>query len=70
VYETIKSFVNGRFEPGQNFTFSIVDFPDSQLLAPFSPQVPQEVKDAVAVALEKLKTGEIDPPATLDAVKK
>jgi hypothetical protein len=47
-----------------------VDFPDSQLLAPFSPDVPQEVQDAVAEANEKLKSGELDPPATLDAVVK
>jgi basic membrane protein A and related proteins len=70
VFGVIESFVNGTFEPGQNFGFSIVDFPDSQLLAPFSPDVPQEVQDAAAEANEKLKTGEIDPPATLDAVVK
>ena len=68
VFETIESFVDGTFTAGTNVVFSIVDYPDAQLLAPFSPDVPQEVQDAVAAALEQLKTGEIDPPATLDAV--
>jgi basic membrane protein A len=70
VFETIAAFVDGSFTPGTNTVFSIVDYPDAQLLAPFSADVPQDVQDAVAAALEQLKTGEIAPPATLDAVTK
>jgi basic membrane protein A len=70
VYDTIESFVNGTFEAGTNKGFSVVDFPEAALLAPFSADVPQEVQDAVAEANEKLKSGEIDPPATVDAVQK
>jgi hypothetical protein len=36
------------------------------LLAPFSDAVPQEVRDAVEEANQKLASGEIDPPATLE----
>jgi basic membrane protein A len=66
VFETIKSVQEGTFEGGTNFFFSVVDFPDAELLAPFSPDVPQDVQDAVAAAKEKLISGEIDPPATLE----
>jgi basic membrane protein A and related proteins len=65
VYEVIREAASGEFQGGDNLTFSIVDYPDSELLAPFTADVPQEVQDAVAAATEKLKSGEIDPPATL-----
>ena len=66
VFETIKSVQDGTFEGGTNRFFGIQDFPEAELLAPFSDAVPQEVRDAVAEAQEKLASGEIDPPATLE----
>jgi basic membrane protein A and related proteins len=66
VFETIKSAQEGTLEGGTNRFFGIEDFPEAELLAPFSDAVPQEVQDAVAEATEKLKSGEIDPPATLE----
>ena len=68
VFETIRSFVDGTFTPATNSSSRSSTSPTSQLLAPFSPDVPQDVQDAVAAANEQLKTGEIDPPATLDEV--
>jgi basic membrane protein A and related proteins len=66
VFETIKSAQDGTFEGGTNRFFGIEEFPDAELLAPYSDAVPQEVKDAVDEAKQKLISGEIDPPATLD----
>ena len=66
VFETIKSVQDGTFEGGTNRFFGIEDFPEAELLAPFSDEVPQEVQDAVDEAREKLASGEIDPPATLE----
>ncbi len=62
VFETIKSAQEGTFAGGQNAFFGIQDYPDAQLLAPYSADVPQEVQDAVAAAQEQLISGEIDPP--------
>jgi basic membrane protein A and related proteins len=69
VFETIKSAVDGTFKGGQNLFFGVQDYPDADLLAPFSDDVPQEVRDAAAAANKKLISGEIDPPATLDEVQ-
>ncbi len=66
VFAVIQSAVDGTFEGGTNRFFSVVDYPDSELLAPFTGDVPQEVQDAVATAKEQLISGEIDPPATLE----
>jgi len=66
VSSVIESFVNGEFEGGQNLFFGVADLPDAELVAPYTDAVPQEVQDAVAEALEGLKSGEIDPPATLE----
>ena len=66
VFETIKSAQEGTFAGGTNAYFGIQDFPEAELLAPFSADVPQEVQDAVATAREQLISGEIDPPATFD----
>jgi basic membrane protein A and related proteins len=66
VFSVIESFVNGEFEGGQNLFFGVADLPDAELVAPYTDAVPQEVQDAVAEALEGLKSGEIDPPATLE----
>jgi basic membrane protein A len=66
VYSVIESFVNGEYEGGQNLFFGVADLPDAELVAPYTDAVPQEVQDAVAEALEGLKSGEIDPPATLE----
>jgi basic membrane protein A len=64
VFETIKSAQDGTFKGGTNRFFGIEEFPDAELLAPFTDVVPQEVKDAVEAAKAKLISGEIDPPAT------
>jgi basic membrane protein A len=64
VFETIKSAQDGSFAGGTNRFFGIEEFPDAELLAPFTDVVPQEVKDAVDAAKQKLISGEIDPPAT------
>jgi basic membrane protein A and related proteins len=63
VFETIKSQQEGTFEGGNRF-FGVEEFPDAELLAPFTDDVPQDVQDAVDAAKEKLISGEIDPPAT------
>ena len=65
VVSLIESFVDGEFEGGQNVFFGLADLPDAALLTPFTDDVPAEVQDAVDEALEKLKSGEIDPPSTL-----
>jgi basic membrane protein A len=64
VFETIKSAQDGTFEGGTNRFFGIEEFPDAELLAPYTDAVPQDVRDAVDAAKEKLISGEIDPPAT------
>jgi basic membrane protein A len=64
VFETIKSAQDGTFKGGTNRFFGIEEFPDAELLAPYSDVVPQEVQDAVDAAKQKLISGEIDPPAT------
>jgi basic membrane protein A len=64
VFETIKSAQDGTFKGGTNRFFGIEEFPDAELLTPFTDVVPQEVKDAVDAAKQKLISGEIDPPAT------
>ena len=64
VFETIKAAQEGTFEGGTNRFFGIEEFPDAELLAPYSDAVPQEVQDAVEEAKQKLISGEIDPPAT------
>jgi basic membrane protein A len=66
VFETIKSAQEGTFEGGTNAFFGIEEFPDAELLAPFTDAVPEEVQAAVDQAKEKLISGEIDPPATLE----
>ncbi len=66
VFETIRSAQEGNFQGGQNVFFGIQEYPEAELLAPFSDEVPQDVQDAVAEAREKLISGEIDPPATLE----
>jgi basic membrane protein A and related proteins len=64
VFETIRSAQEGTFEGNTNRFFGIEEFPDAELLAPYSDAVPQEVQDAVEEAKQKLISGEIDPPAT------
>jgi basic membrane protein A and related proteins len=64
VFETIRSAQEGTFEGGTNRFFGIEEFPDAELLAPYSDAVPQEVQDAVEEAKQKLISGEIDPPDT------
>jgi basic membrane protein A and related proteins len=64
VFETIRAQQEGTFQGGTNAFFGIEEYPDAELLAPFSADVPQEVQDAVEEAKQKLISGEIDPPAT------
>jgi basic membrane protein A len=66
VFGVIQSAQEGTYEGGTNLTFSIVDFPDAELLAPLREDIPAEVQTAVDEAIEKLKSGEIDPPATVE----
>jgi basic membrane protein A len=70
VFDEIKRYTEGNFQGGQNVYFGIQDLPDAELLAPFTGNVPQAVKDAVDAAKQKLASGEINPPATLDKVTK
>jgi basic membrane protein A len=69
VFAIIKTFVDGQFKGGGNTLYGIKELPDSELLAPYTDAVPQEVQDAVAAAKEKIISGEITPPATIDEVK-
>ncbi len=64
VFETIKAQQEGTFEGGTNRFFGVEEFPEAELLAPFTDDVPQEVQDAVDQARQQLIDGEIDPPAT------
>jgi basic membrane protein A len=69
VYALIKQFVDGQFKGGTNASYGIKELPDAELLAPYTDAVPQEVRDAVDAAKEKIISGEITPPATIDQVK-
>jgi basic membrane protein A len=70
VFQTIKQMQEGTLQGGQNLFFGIQDYPDAELLAPYTDAVPQDVQDAVDAAKQKLISGEIDPPATLKDVQK
>ncbi len=70
VFEMIKDATEGTFEGGTNKTYGVADLPDAQLLTDFTKEVPQNVQDAKAEADAAVKSGEIDPPATLAEVKK
>jgi basic membrane protein A len=70
VFALIEDAEAGNFEGGKNQTFGVADLPDAQLLTDFTKPVPQNVQDAVNEAVEKIKSGEIDPPATLDKVQR
>jgi basic membrane protein A and related proteins len=69
VFAIIKQFVDGQFKGGTNVSFGIKEVPDAELLAPYTDAIPQEVQDAVAAAKEKIVSGEITPPATIEDVK-
>jgi basic membrane protein A and related proteins len=69
VYEIIKAFDEGTIKGGTNNFYGVEQLPDATLLTAFHGNVPQKVKDAVAKADKDLKSGKIDPPATLDKVK-
>jgi basic membrane protein A len=66
VFETIESAQDGTFQGNMNRFFGIEEFPDAELLAPYTDAVPQEVQDAVEEAKQKLISGEIDPPDTFE----
>ncbi len=68
VFDTIQSVVEGTYQGGQLLNFSVADFPEAQLLTPVSADVSQEAQDAVAVAIEQLISGEIDPTAVVEEV--
>jgi basic membrane protein A and related proteins len=70
VFELIETAQQGNFKGGRNQTFGVADLPDAQLLTDFTKPVPQNVQDAAKEADEKVKSGEIDPPATLAQVKR
>ena len=66
VFSVIESVTDGTFEGGTNIFFGIQDLPDAALLAPLSDDVAEGAQDAVDTALEQLKSGEIDPPSTVE----
>jgi len=66
VFETIRSAVDGTFQGGTNRFFGIEEYPDAELLAPFTDAVPADVQAAVEEATQAMINGEIDPPATFD----
>jgi basic membrane protein A and related proteins len=66
VFETIKSAQEGTFEGGTNRFFGIEEFPEAELLAPFTDAVPADVQAQVDEATQAMINGEIDPPATFD----
>ena len=66
VFETIRAAQEGNFEGGTNRFFGIEEFPEAELLAPYSDAVPQAVQGAVDKAKQQLISGEIDPPATVE----
>jgi basic membrane protein A len=70
VFSVIEAANEGNFEGGKNQTFGAADLPDAQLLTDFTREVPQEVQAAADEATQKVKSGEIDPPATLAEVKR
>jgi basic membrane protein A len=69
VFAIIKQFVDGQFKGGTNVSFGIKELPDAELLAPYTDAVPQNVRDAVEAAKEKIVSGELTPPATIEDVK-
>jgi basic membrane protein A len=69
VFALIEQFVDGQFKGGTNASYGIKELPDAELLAPYTDAVPQDVRDAVDAAKQKIISGEITPPATIDQVK-
>jgi basic membrane protein A and related proteins len=70
VYDLIKSFDQGGLKGGTNQFYGVQQLPDAKLLTAYHGNVPQNVQDAVNKALADIKSGKIDPPATLDKVQK
>ena len=70
VYDVIRQFVEGEFQGGANFFFSVQDFPDGALLVrPLThPAIPEGVEEAVEAAKQQLISGEIDPTASVEEV--
>ena len=66
VFETIESADDGTFEGGTNRFFGIEEFPEAELLAPFTDAVPADVQAQVDEATQAMISGELDPPATFD----
>jgi basic membrane protein A and related proteins len=66
VFSVIETVVDGTFEGGTNAFFGIQDVPDAELLAPLSDDVGEGAQEAVDEALEGLRSGEIDPPSTVE----
>jgi basic membrane protein A and related proteins len=66
VFETIESAQEGTFEGNTNRFFGIEEFPEAELLAPFTDAVPADVQAQVDEATQAMISGEIDPPATFD----
>jgi basic membrane protein A len=70
VFEVIKSFQAGDFKGGTNTFYGVEQLTDAPLLAPYQGTVPADAKAAVEEAQQKVANGDIDPPATLEEVKK
>jgi basic membrane protein A len=71
VFEVIQTYQDGNFQGGDNQFYGVEQLPEAELLAtPFRPAVTQAAKDAISEANDKLVSGEIDPPSTIDKVRK
>ncbi|HUG64365.1 MAG TPA: BMP family ABC transporter substrate-binding protein [Gaiellaceae bacterium] len=66
VFAVISDLVDGTLEGGQNLFYGIQEYPDSELLTPLADSVPDGVQEAVDEAIEQLKSGELDPPSSLE----
>jgi basic membrane protein A and related proteins len=70
VFEVIETFQNGDFKGGTNNFYGVEQLPDAPLLAPYTGAVSADAKSAVEAAQEELANGGVDPPATIEEVKK
>jgi basic membrane protein A len=65
VYQTIRAANEGEFTGGGNQYFGVKQLPEAELLAPFTDDVPSNVRNAADDAKRQIIGGEIDPPSAL-----
>ena len=63
VFDTIRTFKDGKFKGGTNQFFGVENLQDAALLTDFTKPVPANVQAAVDKAEKDLKAGAIDPPS-------